>query len=275
MGKASAQQENQSIQLVILAVWITSAMYSAPKFFWVNTITTSIGDTEETVCIANRRKFNSQIFDMVNFVFLYVVPLAIMTILYTRIAFGLWNSSRKLERQLNACSHELQQSCRHKSSDKKGEVRPSRTSENGLSNPNASQNVLRARRGVIRMLIVVVLTFALCNLPFHARKMWQYWSHSYQGNTNFSALLTPLTFLITYFNSGINPLLYAFLSKNFRRGMREMLSCKYFGSKYSQRQQQSFAVSFRHRRASSRSTVKAAYFSMDPVYPCKKPATSS
>lgn len=48
-----------------------------------------------------------------------------------------------------------------------------------FQHPNSSQNVLRARRGVIRMLIVVVLTFALCNLPFHARKMWQYWSTGY------------------------------------------------------------------------------------------------
>lgn len=41
--------------------------------------------------------------------------------------------------------------------------------------PQSSYNILRARRGVIRMLIVVVLTFALCNLPIHARKIWQYW----------------------------------------------------------------------------------------------------
>lgn len=40
---------------------------------------------------------------------------------------------------------------------------------------HSTNNVLRARRGVVRMLIVVVLTFALCNLPLHARKMWQYW----------------------------------------------------------------------------------------------------
>ena len=40
---------------------------------------------------------------------------------------------------------------------------------------HSSHNVLRARRGVIRMLIIVVLTFAVCNLPIHARKMWQYW----------------------------------------------------------------------------------------------------
>ncbi|KAK9701754.1 7 transmembrane receptor (rhodopsin family) [Popillia japonica] len=95
----------------------------------------------------------------------------------------------------------------------------SKSLQNFLPNPNSSQNVLKARRGVIRMLIIVVLTFALCNLPLHARKMWQYWSPHYRGDTRFSALFTPLTFLVTYFNSGINPLLYAFLSRNFRRSV--------------------------------------------------------
>lgn len=173
-----------------------------------------------------------------------------LQLLYTRIAVCLWRSSRTLEKQLNASTNSANykgisrsQSSRFKhhyletkvnreaslisvlnfklvififqiSND---EGRPLQNTTNILPNPNSSQNVLKARRGVIRMLIIVVLTFALCNLPLHARKMWQYWSHDYQGHTNFSAVLTPLTFLVAYFNSGINPLLYAFLSRNFRR----------------------------------------------------------
>lgn len=82
---------------------------------------------------------------------------------------------------------------------------------------NSSNNVLRARRGVIRMLVVVVFSFAVCHLPFHLRKIWQYWSPYYKPQTDFSAILTALTFLTTYLNSAVNPLLYAFLSNNFRR----------------------------------------------------------
>lgn len=52
-------------------------------------------------------------------------------------------------------------------------------------------------------------------------------SRSYRGDSNFNALLTPLTFLVTYFNSGVNPLLYAFLSRNFRKGMKELLLCSW------------------------------------------------
>lgn len=90
---------------------------------------------------------------------------------------------------------------------------------------SSSRNVLRARRGVIRMLIIVVLTFGLCNLPIHARKIWQYWSKEYEGASTFSSLFTPLTFLVTYCNSAINPLLYAFLSRNFQKGMKELSMC--------------------------------------------------
>ncbi|GJQ84983.1 hypothetical protein Trydic_g583 [Trypoxylus dichotomus] len=124
------------------------------------------------------------------------------------------------------------------------------------------------------MLIIVVLTFALCNLPLHARKMWQYWSPHYRGDTRFSALFTPLTFLVTYFNSGINPLLYAFLSRNFRRGMGEILLCSLPGNRRQTGARNQFTMGLQgiHRQASTRSTLKNAttitIFQNDPSSEC-------
>ncbi|XP_060802554.1 trissin receptor [Amyelois transitella] len=248
------------LRLVILGVWITSALYSAPKFIWVETIPNNLGDGKmETICIISRRKYNSELFDMINFGLLYVTPLCVMTVLYTRIAIGLWQSSKGLHQlgRVQCCATQ----CPRVEKATPNSFEPQRTfigtteakknlaANMKASNPkkcrnhesrdchhlsHLSRNVLRARRGVVRMLIVVVLTFAICNLPFHARKMWQYWSTGYQGTSDFSTLLTPLTFLITYFNSGINPLLYAFLSKNFRKGMKELLFCKYHGKRKSE-----------------------------------------
>ncbi|KAJ2953628.1 hypothetical protein O0L34_g1232 [Tuta absoluta] len=255
------------LRMVILGVWITSAAYSAPKFILVGTITNNLGDGHmETICIQHRMKYNSEIFDMVNFGLLYVTPLCVMTVLYTRIAVGLWQSSHGLQHlgRVQCCASQCPKI--EKPSTTPDNFEPQRTfignSEAKVLLPqkststnvtksvqkkscrnvehnchhlsHLSRNVLRARRGVVRMLIVVVLTFAVCNLPFHARKMWQYWSSGYQGTSDFSALLTPLTFLITYFNSGINPLLYAFLSKNFRKGMRELLFCNIHGKRKSE-----------------------------------------
>ncbi|XP_053958479.1 trissin receptor isoform X2 [Anastrepha ludens] len=384
------------LRLAILVVWVASAIYSTPKFIFSKTIKnihTKDGQEEE-ICVLDRMMFNSVILDMINFVLLYVIPLLVMTVLYSKIAIALWRSSHGLShhsvpqhQQQQQQQQQLQQSQQqqdesmslhnsmyhhqhphphpHQSShhhhhhhhvqhnhhplqtaahninhhhnhlqqtqtaqplsgvaltstpvvgvvgmssgdvvicgaasqtrgllsrkqsskyEKRGvsitesQYEGSQVSldsdrpivsacRNGSNNngnssgisggsmnsnhkssfmqhhhhssahphphqrtrvthtPHSSNGVLRARRGVVRMLIIFVLTFALCNLPYHARKIWQYWSHSYRGDSNFNALLTPLTFLVSYFNSGINPLLYAFLSRNFRKGMKEVLLC--------------------------------------------------
>ncbi|KAK3919133.1 Trissin receptor [Frankliniella fusca] len=291
------------LRVVMLCVWVLSALYSSPRFFWVQTISMPVDriGNSETICISHRQKYDSETFDLVNFGLLYAAPLAVMLLLYTRIALVLWDAGRgppgihsshrprKEERRgstpfcrgvgvaptlrvtfdaardngtatpvdarVSIAAEEAGATAAAMDSDptptnghggggggpwnnnqlpvRKTTTRRSRGGGGGGAGASgarcyhvsASQNILKARRGVVRMLIVVVLTFAVCNLPYHARKMWQYWSTSYEGDSSFSTLFTPITFLLTYFNSGINPLLYAFLSRNFRKGMRELLLC--------------------------------------------------
>ncbi|KAH6922633.1 hypothetical protein HPB50_017442 [Hyalomma asiaticum] len=91
---------------------------------------------------------------------------------------------------------------------------------------SAAASALRPRRKVIRLLVAVVFSFALCNLPFHARKLWQHWSKEYNGSSPGAAILTVVTNLVLYLNSGINPFLYALFSKNFRQCMADVLFCR-------------------------------------------------
>ncbi|XP_049275921.1 trissin receptor isoform X2 [Rhipicephalus sanguineus] len=91
---------------------------------------------------------------------------------------------------------------------------------------SAAASALRPRRKVIRLLVAVVFSFALCNLPFHARKLWQHWSKEYNGSSPGAAILTVVTNLVLYLNSGINPFLYALFSKNFRQCMADVLLCR-------------------------------------------------
>ncbi|XP_071442834.1 trissin receptor [Hetaerina americana] len=323
------------LRLTMALVWALSAAYSAPRFRIMKTITNSLpGGRTETICVPDRQKYDSEAFDICNFVLLYAIPLLLMTVLYARIALGLWATTTRMRRrrrvlyrrrrrpagegpgqtpgaeamrmraiaggtdddeddaeitatvveyqgdasplgEAKGCSEPLDYAapnadapglggCRRRSplgggrcggvwgrggGEVVGGAATSSTWGSGMARklrsfrrregelvmancaaadgapPRASRAVLRARRGVVRMLVVVVVAFAACNLPLHARKMWQYWSPAYRGDSRLSSLLTPLTFLVSYANSGINPLLYAFMSRNFRKGMRELLRC--------------------------------------------------
>jgi hypothetical protein len=85
--------------MVMVVVWVASALYSSPRFIWVGTVTTNLSNgVSETICITQRRKYDSKLFDLINFTVLYVAPLGVMLVLYSMIAVTLWHSSRGLQR---------------------------------------------------------------------------------------------------------------------------------------------------------------------------------
>ncbi|KAG5888877.1 hypothetical protein JTB14_004830 [Gonioctena quinquepunctata] len=93
------------LKLIIVGVWFTCILYSSPKFYWGNIVTVPSGSGNETLCVLDRQKYNSELFDMIHFVLFYVIPLAVMSLLYTRIAICLWNSSEQLKKQLDASNN--------------------------------------------------------------------------------------------------------------------------------------------------------------------------
>lgn len=79
------------MQLAIVGVWVTSAIYSVPKFIFSRTIQNEHSNGMiEQICIMNRKMFNSKVLDLINFALLYVLPLLVMTvIIYEQISASL------------------------------------------------------------------------------------------------------------------------------------------------------------------------------------------
>ena len=92
--------------------------------------------------------------------------------------------------------------------------------------PQSTEGALVARRRVIRLLIAVIASFAACVLPYHIRIMWQTFHTQQLAFSFWEILFTPITFVAYYMNSALNPLLYAFLSMNFRRSLCQVLTCR-------------------------------------------------
>lgn len=129
------------LQVVVGLVWLAAAIYASPRFFYVETVKNRLttGDVD-IICIANIKKHNKNVLEAVNLVFLYLVPLILMSCLYSRIAVGLWKSSATL-----------------------GGPEPAARTGNGRACRihTSSSNVLRARRGVIRYVRLLIANFSL------------------------------------------------------------------------------------------------------------------
>ena len=143
--------------------------------------------------IAGNNAYEGQVFYGCFFAFAYVIPLMLVCVLY-----GLM-----LKRLLYG-------------------VVPGR---------NQSAESMRSKRRVTRMVIIVVVIFAICWMPVNIRFLIHYFG-TYPDTEEF--VILQITFnCFAYMNSCVNPFLYAFLSDNFRKSFIRLLCCKkqYQGTK--------------------------------------------
>ncbi|XP_034564173.1 LOW QUALITY PROTEIN: galanin receptor 2a [Notolabrus celidotus] len=81
----------------------------------------------------------------------------------------------------------------------------------------------RAKRKVTKMIIIVAVLFCLCWLPHHLVILWMWFGHFPLNHATY--VLRILSHLVAYTNSCLNPIVYALVSKHFRKGFRKVFSC--------------------------------------------------
>ena len=80
------------------------------------------------------------------------------------------------------------------------------------------------RKEVVRLLAAIVLTFAICVLPHHLKVANYYWN-IFTLPHRVDVYVSPCSHLLLYLNSALDPILYALLSNNFRKGLKETFPC--------------------------------------------------
>ncbi|XP_045924736.1 galanin receptor 2a [Micropterus dolomieu] len=81
----------------------------------------------------------------------------------------------------------------------------------------------RAKQKVTKMIVIVAALFCLCWLPHHLVILCM-WSGRFPLN-HATYVLRILSHLVAYTNSCLNPIVYALISKHFRKGFRKVFSC--------------------------------------------------
>ncbi|NP_001121533.1 galanin receptor type 1-like [Gallus gallus] len=91
---------------------------------------------------------------------------------------------------------------------------------------NISKKSERSKKKTAQTVLLVVAVFLLSWLPHHIITMWAEFGHFPLNNISFTFRI--ISHCLAYGNSCINPILYAFLSENFRKACQQAFHCKCF-----------------------------------------------
>ena len=90
--------------------------------------------------------------------------------------------------------------------------------------PSKAIQRLERNTKIVKMLVTVVLLYGICMLPNQVVWLWFEFG-SGQNSPYLKALLT-LGSSMVYLNSSVNPILYAGMNEDFRRGFLGLLRCR-------------------------------------------------
>lgn len=152
------------------------------------------------VCLTQADTFWPAFFFITTISVFFIIPLAILIILYTIIAKNLMEN-------------------------------PGIITQNNKHNIVSGNSVLRYRKQVVMMLGTVVLSFFVCLLPFRALTLWiiivppeTVMALGLEGYY----ILLYFCRIMLYLNSAVNPILYNLMSSKFRDGFLRLLRLKKF-----------------------------------------------
>ncbi|CAB1416753.1 unnamed protein product [Pleuronectes platessa] len=180
-------------------VWIASVIVGSPMLF-VQQLEVKYDFLYDHYHVCCQESWHSvthrQTYTTFIMVALFLLPLAAMLFLYTRIGIELWIRNRVGDSSvLNTMNH------------------------------REISKISRKKKRAAKMMITIVLLFTICWAPFHTVHMlFEYYDleKKYDGVT--ISMIIAVVQAIGFFNSFNNPIVYAFMNENFKKSCISTLS---------------------------------------------------
>lgn len=181
---------------IIILTWIASIILAMP-ILWIQ-ILMEVGDNDHKGfwCVRDwSNSLNWQIYELYMIIIILLIPLTIMTYSYAHICNKLWS------------------------------VMHDRTPTFPLSQTQTVYIDASASKmsQVIKMLIVVILIFVLCWTPILVMNVLKAFSVLPSLNYGHIKAVRTVFHLLSYANSCVNPIIYGFMSRNFRASFKAAL----------------------------------------------------
>ncbi|XP_076449131.1 neuropeptides B/W receptor type 2-like [Babylonia areolata] len=187
MTQSAARRGN--LARTSLLIWLTSVMAAVP-FVFITSYTSSflVDGTSVPVCKTPINESWHKVYIVVTTSLFFVLPLLAIYVLYSKVCL-------KLIRLFKTEREKLQ---------------------------SYPREIVRLKRQMIQIIVTVVMIFFICHTPYRALVLWtMFEDRRTLAEINFESYLTLfyMTRILLYSNHAINPFVYNFVSRKFRRAL--------------------------------------------------------
>ncbi|XP_078053409.1 tachykinin-like peptides receptor 99D isoform X1 [Augochlora pura] len=180
---------------VAIVIWIVGAVLSLPMLLFYTTFTQNYANGEvRVICYSdfpnsddNGLSYDEYLYNVIFMILTYFLPIGSMTFTYARIGLELWGSQSIGE------------------------------------NTAGQLESIRSKRRVVKMMIVVVVIFAVCWLPFHVYFIVVSYLPEITNKPYIQEVFLGIYWLAMS-NSMYNPIIYCWMNSRFRRGFAHFFS---------------------------------------------------
>ncbi|XP_029673370.1 orexin receptor type 2-like [Formica exsecta] len=180
----------------IIVIWLIALLFDIPELLVLHIIPSNsrVQTILFTQCVWSWSQESQATFTIVKLIFLYTVPLLFMSMTYWQIVRVLWRS--------DIPGHNLSTRICH-------------STEIPLSRSGNPEGQLRSRRKAAKMLVAIVITFAICFFPVHLLSILR--CTMALPSNQWTIAFSLIAHWLCYFNSAVNPVIYNFMSGKFRK----------------------------------------------------------
>ncbi|CAL8121396.1 unnamed protein product [Orchesella dallaii] len=188
---------------IMIAIWIWSCSVALPWVLYFDTYNADIEHPEMLFCVekwpASYQKWSRYYFLVGNFMVCYVLPLSIIFLCYLTIWCRAYSNRSVVNESTQTTQSQSSMEIMHQ----------------------------KAKMSVTKTLLVIVLIFALSWLPLYCITLRMKFGAkpSSDFENEVISIIYPIAQWLGCSNSGINPVVYSFLNKNFRQGFYLICKC--------------------------------------------------
>ncbi|XP_048762698.1 orexin receptor type 2-like [Ostrea edulis] len=185
---------------IIIAIWFIGIVVSIPDLVYYSVTTTFQESVTFYLRYCSRRWTvrDNMIYNLVILIVLYSIPICLMAYTYAIISKQLWRK------------------------DLPGIVEAEHRPMNKMVS-SGPESQLRSRQRAAKMLIAIVVVFAVCYLPVHVLNLTRYTASFGEIPAKWISIIVLTSHILCYANSVVNPFIYNFMSAKFRKEFQSVL----------------------------------------------------